>query len=559
MKRFISIILVSLLCSSFSFLYAEEVPMDVAKDYADRFMQQFAAKSMESSVIQPFQQDAATYTYVVNYQPEGWVLLSADDRVEPILAYSNEGHFDIEEVQTLPFYFWFEGYKVQIEQIIVSKTGSRNPNWDHIPAALKSKAVDPLIKMRWNQNAGWNQFCPADPSGPGGRTYAGCVAVATALNMSVYKHPNKGYGSKTYTSSYGVLTANYGETNYRWDLVHPTTANEHSALILFHLGVAVNMSYGSDGSGAYSRNVPAAIKSYFDYSNDATLLSKSNYSDNEWIKLMMDELQAGRPVYYAGDGNNNEAGHAFNLDGTDGINKFHFNWGWGGSYNGYFFLNALSPGTSSFTHNQQAIVHFKPRNHWPVDIFLSNNSIEEGLPGGSVVGQFTVKDETPNDSHVFEVSGPESLFGFIITVPFTADRNKLVTTAPINRSDAERYEVFVKAIDNQGYHVSKSFFIDVRDGSAGSVSVSDIPASNSFKLAPSKEALAISFLNDYSGNFQLSLFDMSGRRVLSESLTKSAHEFNHVVNLQRFLPSGVYLLNLDFPEADRISRKFMLP
>ena len=76
--------------------------------------------------------------------------------------------------------------------------------------------------------------------------------------------------------------------------------------------------------------------------------------------MIRGDLDLGRPVYYAGQGA--EGGHAFVLDGYQGTNYFHFNWGWSGSYNGYFYLSNLNPGSHSFNQNQRGLLYLYPLN-----------------------------------------------------------------------------------------------------------------------------------------------------------------------------------------------------
>ena len=110
-----------------------------------------------------------------------------------------------------------------------------------------------------------------------------------------------------------------------------------------------------------------ALKTYFGYKNTLQGVHKSNYTDSNWINLLKIELDARRPVIYAGRGN--EGGHAFVCDGYDNNNYFHFNWGWSGQNDGYFVLTALNPGSGGagggsyeFTDAQRAIIGIEPAN-----------------------------------------------------------------------------------------------------------------------------------------------------------------------------------------------------
>ncbi len=451
--------------------FSKGIDIEEAKEVSNTFFKtrSKAALTIQEAVI--FQSDETALTYVINYQPEGWAIVSADDRAPAILAYSSTGHFDTKEVKTLPFYFWYEGYADQISTLIKSKAPEKvHPSWNEIKTSKYTKAVDPvepLIEVLWNQGSGWNAYSPIDADGPGGHAYAGCVAVAMAQCMSVYQHPTQGSGSYSYIhDTYGTQSANFGETTYDWANMKNEGASDAVALLLYHLGVSVNMGYGADGSGAFSSRVPGAIKTYFDYSNSAQIISKSDYTDEEWENVLIDQLSQGQPIYYSGDGGDGEAGHAFNIDGVNSQGAFHFNFGWSGNYNGYYFLTSITPGSHDFTFDQDAVINFTPRDHSPKDITLSNKTVEEGMPVGTVVGELAVDDETPDDVFTYEVYGSIGLSGAQLSVPFTEQDGNLVTTEVLDYADKDRYEVIVKATDITNLSVEKNFFINVDVNSA---------------------------------------------------------------------------------------------
>jgi hypothetical protein len=149
-----------------------------------------------------------------------------------------------------------------------------------------------------------------------------------------------------------------------------TSSNNAVATLMYHCGVSVDMGYGvgspnGNGSSAQTLDVVNALKNYFNYDNSIQGLYRSSYSDAQWISLLKVELNSNRPIQYAGTGN--LGGHSFVCDGYDNSNYFHFNWGWSGSSDGYFNLNALNPGSlgtgggsGGFNSNQRAIVGIKP-------------------------------------------------------------------------------------------------------------------------------------------------------------------------------------------------------
>jgi len=469
MKRlFLAFLLLLIVFQGFS----KEVNIEKAKLVAERFLETTSKTDITVNEAVVFQSNQISLTYIINFKPEGWAIVSADDRVQAILGFSYTGYFDTKKIEGLPFYFWFEGYADQISSLISSKAPEiEHPSWNEIETSKYTKAVDPvepLIQVEWNQSSGWNSYCPADIDGPGGHAYAGCVAVAMAQCMSVYQHPTKGNGSHSYIDeTYGALSANFGETTYDWANMQNTVATDAVALLLYHLGVSVNMGYGADGSGAFSTTVPGAIKNYFEYSNSAQYISRSDYTgEGEWESILIEQLQKGYPIYYSGDAGDGQAGHAFNIDGVQSNGAFHFNFGWSGSYNGYYFVTNINPGSNNFTSDQAAVINFVPRDNSPQDITLSNNTVEEGKPVGTVVGKLTVTDETPEDTFTYEVFGPIGFEGEQLTVPFTEQDGYLVTTEVLYYNYINRYEVIIKATDKTNLTFEKNFFINVIGNSA---------------------------------------------------------------------------------------------
>jgi len=127
--------------------------------------------------------------------------------------------------------------------------------------------------------------------------------------------------------------------------------------LIWHAGVSVNMMYGLNGSGAYSSDALTALITYFNYGPEASLEEKDNYSESQWESLLKDNLDHARPMYYDGYGT---GGHAFVMDSYQGTDYFHFNWGWSGTADGYYYLNNLNPGGDNFTNGQGAIVDLYP-------------------------------------------------------------------------------------------------------------------------------------------------------------------------------------------------------
>lgn len=334
-----------------------------------------------SKAINPLANIKSTnYFYVFNVtNGDGYVIVSADDNTTPILGYSDEVDFNPNNIP-INAQKWLESYKNEIRYIIqnnISSTNDLNKDWKQLlngkvtnNSLGKKRAVSPLIQTKWDQSPYYNALCPYDNSA-NERTVSGCVATAMAQVMKFWNYPATGTGSHSYNhSKYGTLSANFGSTSYNWSSMpnSVTSSNSAVATLMYHCGVSVDMNYdvsANGGSGAQTLDVVNALKNYFGYPSSVEGKYKTNYTDAQWKSLLKSELDAGRPMQYAGTGSG--GGHSFVCDGYDNNDFFHFNWGWSGGSDGYFAVNALNPGglgtgggTGGFNTNQRVIIGIIP-------------------------------------------------------------------------------------------------------------------------------------------------------------------------------------------------------
>jgi hypothetical protein len=367
----------------------------------------------------------ALYYIFNDLNNHSFVIVAGDDASSPILGYSKESIFDTKDIGS-NVAKWLEGYEQELRFIItknIPTTDEIQFEWNYLlngptMIALQGETVSPLLKTKWNQGTYYNTLCPYDYS-LSRRSVTGCVATAMAQILKYWNHPVKGVGSHSYVHpTYGALSANYSITNYNWTNMpnQLTTSNNDVATLMYHCGVSVNMDYSPDVSGAWVISQASQIKNcsefafkeYFDYSESTIGLRRSQYSESVWIQMLKDELDNKRPIMYAGYGSG--GGHAFVCDGYDVGNFFHFNWGWGGVYDGYFKINSLNPGaggtgggSGSYNQSQQAIFNLspKPKSNLPTMgiEFYSALTVSPSpiLVGGSYTMNFNVvnKDATP--------------------------------------------------------------------------------------------------------------------------------------------------------------------
>ncbi|MDD4217604.1 MAG: C10 family peptidase [Bacteroidales bacterium] len=310
--------------------------------------------------------------HVYNFNEGGFILVSADVRTTPVLAYSNEGQFDYNDMAPATKSWIEENYMPQYE--IISEAGI-TPNQDILEQWSKiskndfsfdksNKSVDILLQTKWNQNFPYNMFCPKHPKGPNGRVYAGCVATAMSQVMKYWNYPETGKDSiKYFWGDY--VTVNFEETQYRWDemTVSATSMSRESiAELMYHCGVSVYMGWGYDGSGANTQYAATALKLHFKYRTGIYYLYRDATQDNVWKFTLKEELEKGHPIIYDGDPGTGEPGHAWVCDGYQDTSYFHFNWGWGGSSDGYFFMDNLNPESYEFNYGHGAVLNITPND-----------------------------------------------------------------------------------------------------------------------------------------------------------------------------------------------------
>ncbi len=387
-------IFLSLLFAAVLFINGFSKPVDVnqAKTVASNFLASMPIRfpqgipggltlcySAADNKASGLKESSTPLFYVFNVTGSyGFIIISADDIIPPVLAYSSETSFTSDNIPP-NVAVWLKGYEDQIGYAIITNMEPApevRSAWIALNEGplqgngLKSATgVNPLITTLWNQSPYYNALCPYDNTYEE-LTITGCVATAMAQVMKYHNYPTTGIGSYSYnTNRYGTLSANFGATTYNWSAmpINVTSSNTAMATLMYHCGVSVKMNYNvasEGGSTAYtlaSSNPICAensLKTYFGYSTTLQGKSKSDYTDSEWISLLKTELNASRPMIYRGTGTG--GGHCFVCDGYDNSDYFHFNWGWGGSYDGYFLLTSLNPGTKSYTSGQGAIIGIRP-------------------------------------------------------------------------------------------------------------------------------------------------------------------------------------------------------
>ena len=339
---------------------ASPVGRQQARQTAERFLQK-SGRQLETlsdaaqgrgktSTVEPF--------YIFNtVDRQGFVVISGDDRTDPVLGYTEEGSYDETDMPD-GLREWLRQMRAEIEAL------EKLPEAE--TAAARTRAVDihqavsPLTATKWSQGSGknargylYNTLCPL--SSDGLRCITGCVATVGAQLMYYYHYPIDetavvpGY-TKDEPRAGADTSADLPPVRFNWDAMKLsytaadtlTEAERAVSELMLYCGYAAQMNYGPTASAANVSNLANGMAEYFGYDPYTwRYVARDQYTIREWDELVYSEVAAKRPVIFSGkkiDG----TGHAFICDGyEDGM--FHYNWGWGGSYNGYFRLSALCP------------------------------------------------------------------------------------------------------------------------------------------------------------------------------------------------------------------------
>lgn len=357
MKRLLHIqfLLVLLLALGYSPLQAKRITQWQAQQQAYSFWgkqmpQKAKAKSRTATTASP--SDAY---YVFNNDAGGFVIIAGDDAVTPVLGYTSTGSFD---AKNLPdgLKDLLKSYERQIaalgDNYVANQTATR--------AAFTGEKL--LKTAEWNQMAPFNKCTPNN-------YVTGCVATAGAIVMKHHGYPAKGTGSHSYTWNGKTLSANFEHT-YDWASMPAKydgtndDAFDGVARLMADLGVAVEMQYNKDGSGASMEDLLTALKKYFGYSKYARLLAIADLGAEVWNDRLRAEIDANRPILYSAV-DSNKGGHSFVIDGYKD-ESFSVNWGWGGYCDGFYRIGALNPETGGkplgdqYNLSQSAVFSLQP-------------------------------------------------------------------------------------------------------------------------------------------------------------------------------------------------------
>lgn len=292
--------------------------------------------------------------HIFNIKGGGFIIVSGDDRTAPVLGYSEKGHFAFSSLSE-PLKELLASYKMEIEYLQVTPdVHVAQPRSTALRESLGS--VGPLVKTTWGPEEPYNFQCPTLN---GELSMTGCVAICMSQMMCFWRYPESCASQPAYYSSYlGATVPELPATTFdyskmllsysHWDMeqgkliqdVYTDEQAQEVAKLIRYCGQSVKMNYSPSLSVTVNSKLTAMKK--FGYSSKGYFIKRSNYGSDEWKKLLRDELDLGRPAFYAGYNPTGSVGHAFICDGYNDEDYFHMNMGWYGVNDGWYLLEALT-------------------------------------------------------------------------------------------------------------------------------------------------------------------------------------------------------------------------
>ena len=313
--------------------------------------------------------------YIINFNEGGYIAVSANDATVPILMYSYDGEYIENGFHNPAYLAWMENYSKEIDSVRIYNipNDSTIQEWNNILNKNFSKykstiSVQPLLTTKWGQTCnndggypGYNYFCPTTSNDCSDhRCSAGCGPIAMAQVMKYWMHPIH----STYKD--------YDWCNMPDSLKDYSTMTEVKAVarLIRDCGDRAGVNYcvaewagGCETSLWPIEKAKNALVDNFGYSDDIDLIVRK-WHMKKWKGILRNELNNLRPIFYSGCKSifPNEC-HSFICDGYDydNINNFHFNFGWNGSCDGfYYFFDSIVPSDIDYNQYQKAIINIKP-------------------------------------------------------------------------------------------------------------------------------------------------------------------------------------------------------
>ena len=274
---------------------------------------------------------------VMGYENSSFAIMAEDDNFPEVLGYSDTPFQT--NTDNLNFRWWLLQVEEMVSRPVNVPIRAIRPDTTRFAAK-----VEPMVKTKWNQNYPYNLLCPQNCP-------TGCVATAAAQVLRYNEWPQYGQGTVYTYFPFGDfdgmrLEEDIEGVEYAYDQMLNTYSGSASstqkkavATLMYHVGLTMKAQYEDGGTGSYNEPLVYGLRHHLGYPFAVTI-DKDNYTNQEWMEMIFEELNNGHPIIYGGS-DETYMGHEFVLHGYDSAGRVCINWGWGGEEDGYFDLSSL--------------------------------------------------------------------------------------------------------------------------------------------------------------------------------------------------------------------------
>jgi hypothetical protein len=314
--------------------------------------------------------DGSLLLYLIELEPTGFVIVPGNRDLPPVIGYSFDDPFPVAPSERSILLDLLHTDLVarldRLPDLPPERIQANRGRWETLLdldsgperglqywPPLGSTPTGGWLQASWHQSSPYNDQCPLDPVA-GGRSLAGCPAVAMGLIIDYHRNTNgvqlddsddyyHSYAGRQYWidddwqstgfPSFQDLSASLASLDQRYARNEPTTATDAAALV-FACGVAARQVFTSSVSGTFG--VDQAVDAYTRFGLEGFELLDGTEPDLD--KRLSDNMKHGQPAHLAVVDSAGTSGHNLVIDGYNSDGYYHLNFGWGGSANGWYLI-----------------------------------------------------------------------------------------------------------------------------------------------------------------------------------------------------------------------------
>lgn len=365
-KTLVLSLIATFLCANLS---SQQVSRALAKDISENFIH-YHQKNHQVASVRNLAGDFGPLAWIVNLCPRGFLLVSANESIRPVQAYSFQNDLTVTPEEKRIFLAIIEAdiqsrLKYPVSDPVLQQ--KLREEWDALISGSKSKirfeiwppeGTTPTggwVFENWTQGSPYNKMCPIDGNTQQ-RSLTGCPATAMAMILHClmdirgtqlsdaddYYH-SFGAGNQYWIDDdwegfgfprFDSLNLYLDSVQYNYESHKPLNVDQMAALS-FACGVTLKEVFSSSISGTYGIEQAADAWQRFGYSESRLVYD----SDTSLCTDLAENIKNGWPAHLGlVDPPPTSVGHNVVVDGYNTDDYYHFNFGWGGNSNGWYTM-----------------------------------------------------------------------------------------------------------------------------------------------------------------------------------------------------------------------------